>query len=248
MEKLEPQWDRLAYYVTAFRSTRGMSQKAVSANGGPSDTTLSKIETGEWRPTRGVDQTLEKLDAGLGWQPGSASQVLAGGEPVYRVTAETLGRTFPRYDDRRIAVVDTEPLRRYLEAWTKPADDRTPEDVAVIEQMRHRLSVRGHDSANTEAADRNVAQILVALAIDADEVDSAAAHLDARELDDDVESLLIEVDRLTQRIHDEAVAAVGGDIETLRRLKSDAIRERRSRRRELRIGRRDGDNPNPELL
>lgn len=77
-EKL--QWARLGEYVRAARGAR--TQKAIHALGGPTDTTIGKIESGQWRPTRGVDQTLEKLDKGLGWQPGAATRILQGQEPA----------------------------------------------------------------------------------------------------------------------------------------------------------------------
>jgi hypothetical protein len=72
-------WERLARYVRAARGPR--SQKAIHLAGGPTDTTISKIEGNEWRPTRGVDQTLEKLEKGLEWQPGDAARILRGQEP-----------------------------------------------------------------------------------------------------------------------------------------------------------------------
>lgn len=72
-------WDRLGRFVRAARGTR--AQRDVRANGGPSDETLSKIEHGRWRPTRSVQGTLEKLEVGLGWAPGSADIVLRGGQP-----------------------------------------------------------------------------------------------------------------------------------------------------------------------
>lgn len=134
METHEPQWDRLAYYVSAHRARRGMSQKAVTKNGGPSDTTLGKIEAGKWRPQRGVDETLDKLDHGLGWEPGSASRVLAGGEPVYRVTRDDMLRRVPSFEEHRsgFTVVDTSKLARLLEAKAKPLHERTAEEQELV--------------------------------------------------------------------------------------------------------------------
>jgi len=77
-----PQWARLGKFVRERRTRLGLSQRDVAERGGPSDTTQQRIEAGEWRPGRGVSTTLEKLDRGLGWKPGSASRILAGGEPV----------------------------------------------------------------------------------------------------------------------------------------------------------------------
>lgn len=59
------------------------TQTSVTEHGGPSDTTLSKIEKG--LPPPPSSATLRKLDLGLDWEPGSAAAVLYGrGEPVPR--------------------------------------------------------------------------------------------------------------------------------------------------------------------
>ena len=70
--------ERLARYVRARREELGLSQGDVSARGGPSDTTLSKIEAG----TGGLSRaSVSKLDTALAWARGSARRVLDGGEP-----------------------------------------------------------------------------------------------------------------------------------------------------------------------
>lgn len=74
------QWDRLGHWVRNARGAR--SQKAIHLLGGPTDTTIGKIETGQWRPTRAVSETLEKLEKGLGWNPGDATRILRGEEPL----------------------------------------------------------------------------------------------------------------------------------------------------------------------
>lgn len=80
-------WERLGRFVRAARGPR--AQADIAANGGPSDETISKIEQGRWRPTRSVQKTLDKLEAGLGWAPGSANSILAGGEPLELQSATT---------------------------------------------------------------------------------------------------------------------------------------------------------------
>ncbi|MEH3135919.1 MAG: hypothetical protein PGN30_13075 [Mycolicibacterium neoaurum] len=90
--RMEPQWERLGREVLNRRTSRGWSQSAVRERGGPSDTLQTKIESGNWRPSRGVDETLQKIDIGMEWLPGSASRVLAGGEPSYKVQPEDLRR------------------------------------------------------------------------------------------------------------------------------------------------------------
>lgn len=79
---MEPQWERLAEAVRNRRAIRGWSQAAVTERGGPSDTLQNRIEAGKWQPVRGVEESLRKIDAGLEWAPGSASRILAGGEPI----------------------------------------------------------------------------------------------------------------------------------------------------------------------
>lgn len=108
MDELD--WDRLGDYVRAARGAR--SQKAIHAAGGPTDTTLGKIETKQWRPRRGVDETLQKLDAGLGWVPGSAAAILRGGDPT--------------------PAGGTTKLGRILSAMSKSPDQWTPEEREVM--------------------------------------------------------------------------------------------------------------------
>lgn len=67
--------ERLAAAVLARREELDLTQKAVYADGGPSDTTLSKIEAG----THPVSpSTLRKLDKGLQWERGSARRIFKG--------------------------------------------------------------------------------------------------------------------------------------------------------------------------
>lgn len=79
---MEPQWDRLAEAVRVRRTSRGWSQAAVTERGGPSDTLQNRIEAGRWKPVRGVEDSLRKIDAGMEWRAGSASRILSGGEPI----------------------------------------------------------------------------------------------------------------------------------------------------------------------
>lgn len=59
-----------------------LRQDELAARGGPSTTTLTKVENAV--PPSPASVTLRKLDAGLGWTAGSASAVLAGGDPLIR--------------------------------------------------------------------------------------------------------------------------------------------------------------------
>lgn len=74
------QWSRLAYIVAKRRRELGLSQDAIRRAGGPSDVVLSRIEADE--EPRPRDDTINKLDKPLQWEPGSARSVLAGGDAV----------------------------------------------------------------------------------------------------------------------------------------------------------------------
>ncbi|MCF8786133.1 MULTISPECIES: helix-turn-helix domain-containing protein [Rhodococcus] len=70
---------RLGDYVAARRRELGLTRAQVQQAGGPSVSRLATIEENS-----GPDPsapTLQKLDAGLQWQPGSAARTLSGGIP-----------------------------------------------------------------------------------------------------------------------------------------------------------------------
>jgi transcriptional regulator with XRE-family HTH domain len=79
-------WRRLADYVVARRVELGMrDRRALAAATGVTDRTLGKLENGQ----RVSASTLAVIENELGWAPGSARRVLAGGEPsVPAATAE----------------------------------------------------------------------------------------------------------------------------------------------------------------
>lgn len=80
MGTMTEDWQRLADAVVARRAQLRLSQEDVRAAGGPSDVVLSRIEQCREPHPRG--NTIQKLDVGLQWEPGSAAAVLAGGEPT----------------------------------------------------------------------------------------------------------------------------------------------------------------------
>lgn len=71
---------RLGVYVEARRKELGLSQADLAARGGPSDTTVSKIELG--RAQRIQAKTARELDDALEWLPGSSEVVMSGGYPT----------------------------------------------------------------------------------------------------------------------------------------------------------------------
>ena len=70
---------RLGRFVLERRRELDLTQLDVAAMGGPSNTTLTGIESGTRASLSGA--TLRKLDAAMRWFPGSARAVLQGGEP-----------------------------------------------------------------------------------------------------------------------------------------------------------------------
>ncbi|WP_054953052.1 helix-turn-helix domain-containing protein [Flaviflexus massiliensis] len=72
-------YEALAKAVKARRIELGLSQIEVSQRGGPSTTTVSRIELG--RLPNVSSDSLMKLDNALEWSPGSSDAVLQGGQP-----------------------------------------------------------------------------------------------------------------------------------------------------------------------
>jgi hypothetical protein len=75
-------WARLAKAVRLRRTELHWSQDTVREAGGPSDVVLSRIERNEHDDAYPRADTIQKLDKGLLWQPGSAAAVLNGRDPV----------------------------------------------------------------------------------------------------------------------------------------------------------------------
>jgi transcriptional regulator with XRE-family HTH domain len=84
-------WPRLADYVVARRVELGMrDRRALAAATGVTDRTLGKLENGQ----RVSASTLAVIENELGWAPGSARRILAGGEPSLTAAAADT-----QYDD-----------------------------------------------------------------------------------------------------------------------------------------------------
>lgn len=76
---MKQDWPRLAEAVAKRRRELGLSQDAIRQADGPSDVVLGNIENNKGRRPRA--NTINKLDKPLRWEPGSAQQILAGGNP-----------------------------------------------------------------------------------------------------------------------------------------------------------------------
>jgi hypothetical protein len=73
--------DRLTHFVDARIAQLNLSKEEVARRGGPARDTLAKIRGRRDQQTPMVG-TLLRLDAALGWQPGSAAVTMLGGQPL----------------------------------------------------------------------------------------------------------------------------------------------------------------------
>jgi transcriptional regulator with XRE-family HTH domain len=93
---------RLATAIKARRAELGLAQGDLTARGGPSIVTVGQLERGQIERPQAV--TLARLERALDWTAGSASRVLAGGEPSVtsvnsRPVAETRGSSVREGDE-----------------------------------------------------------------------------------------------------------------------------------------------------
>jgi len=79
---------RLDYFVARRLAMLRISRGELARRGGPSRSTLNKAITGA-RPLSAA--TLMRLDASLGWAPGSATAILRGGTPSARLPRTRAG-------------------------------------------------------------------------------------------------------------------------------------------------------------
>lgn len=86
---------RLDHFVRRRTAQMRISPRELSSRGGPNRTTLHKAINGTGRLR---ESTLTRIDNSLGWAPGSAARILAGGLPETRMT--TSG-----HDDHAVTVI-----------------------------------------------------------------------------------------------------------------------------------------------
>lgn len=72
-------WLRLADHVRAARNALEMTQSDLAAKAGIGFTTVQLLERGT--PRTRLPNTISAVEAALGWAPGSARAILAGGDP-----------------------------------------------------------------------------------------------------------------------------------------------------------------------
>ncbi|MDF1705049.1 MAG: helix-turn-helix domain-containing protein [Aeromicrobium sp.] len=85
---MSDEYARLGRLIRERRDRLGLTQADLASRGGPSTTTMSKVEYGKLIPI--PRQTRAKIEASLDWAPGSVIAVIEGGEPTDGAT--TAGR------------------------------------------------------------------------------------------------------------------------------------------------------------
>jgi hypothetical protein len=123
-------WKRLAAYIKDRRDALDMTQGDVRAAGGPSVTTLQKLELAARTAYR--RGTLTAVDRALKWRPGSSRAILKGDEPTPlddRTPAETDSRLGGQLIRRRILLGD-ELSRNYRDRFLFAAERGIDYDLA----------------------------------------------------------------------------------------------------------------------
>ena len=72
-------YQRLAEFIGAERARRYRSRQTFSTACGVGKRTIDKLETGV--RIAYTQRTIERVQAGLGWEPGSIEAILEGGHP-----------------------------------------------------------------------------------------------------------------------------------------------------------------------
>ncbi|WP_336794220.1 helix-turn-helix domain-containing protein [Gordonia malaquae] len=120
----------LAEHARRRREELGLRQDELKARGGPSTTTLTKIENAT--PPTPAPGTLRKLDHGLGWSSGSARRVLDGGEPTLATGVPVESAVRPDGTAGHLHV-GTAPVTVMNDAWAHAVENM---QVALLEQHR----------------------------------------------------------------------------------------------------------------
>ena len=130
-------WARLGLKARQRRISLGMNQPDVSAAGGPSTGVVSKIENA--KQTSYEDRVLFQLERALQWQPGSARDILDGGEPravgeLPSLQAETRGIVAAPAETGE----EDSPITPQLRALLEQAQQRTNERLAELAEKLDR--------------------------------------------------------------------------------------------------------------
>lgn len=127
-------WRRVYDAVAAEKRKRRVSWRIIYTETDLSEPTFNRMRDGL---ELGRQETRDKLEQGMGWEPGSLEVILAGGEPIKR--QETPGGS-----------PDTGPLLRELLAEVRGLRHSTNELRGHIEALEAQLGVQARRSPNAE--------------------------------------------------------------------------------------------------
>lgn len=170
-------WKRLAAAVKAARDERNLTQVELADATGLSESTIQNLESG--REYTRLPTSLARIEEYFRWAPGSAQEVLAGGEPtllpepvedeVSPPSAAPSGPNLAEGMPLRVAqeltqgkVVDTEVVdltppgsnSRMIAVWLRDADQPVDTDVyreELREWSRVQRALRGIPSEPEES-------------------------------------------------------------------------------------------------
>ena len=152
--------DRLIHFVDERTAQLNLTKDEVARRGGPSPATLTKIRSRRDQQTPMVG-TLLRLDAALGWQPGSAAVVLLGGVPLSLTLRNRAGARPKKHAlqpmgegeimQRIVAQLNDEIVR--LEGDRDAVDVRIQRLRTIYERLTAELPVDEDVAAQYSAAD-----------------------------------------------------------------------------------------------
>lgn len=121
--------DRLIYFVDARLAQLKLSKAEIRRRGGPVNDTLSKIRGRQSQKTPTV-ATLLRLDAVLGWHPGSSAVALVGGYPVSILAR----RKSVQQSKTPLQPLDEDEIGERLTTQLREELDRLEEDRAAVDR------------------------------------------------------------------------------------------------------------------
>lgn len=121
--------DRLIYFVEARLAQLKLSKTEIARRGGPGVDTLRKARRRQGQNTPTVT-TLLRLDAVLGWQPGSAAVALVGGSPLSLLAR----RKRLRQSKHPLQPLGEGEIEQRLTTQLREELDRLEEDRAAVER------------------------------------------------------------------------------------------------------------------
>lgn len=126
---------RFGHLVRSRREELGLTQDDVTAAGGPSDTTQTRVENAEGPPPNLA--TRNKLDRPLRWQPGSAARAWAGGDPIPLDTSPPPGEVPRTVVGPNEVPMSVRQLTSLLDIYTRlAADDHiAPDQLAELKEL-----------------------------------------------------------------------------------------------------------------